>query len=142
MRGLSTVPRIQATRVSCEKRRFSYKARRLRAPFGRGLTVVTGSRSLSSGIEQTGPYVIRLKVRQMLHDLFCRQPAGEQFESRTRMRIPRMQGLPPHLPGSIVMRSRSSIFFHHTAFVSDGVRAPGPELKGSYTPAPVVRDVL
>src|SRR5207247_8118745 len=52
--------------------------------------------------------VIRLKVTKVPKDFLVRHPSASIPRiSVTRMRIPRMHGRPPHLPGSTVMRLRS-----------------------------------
>jgi hypothetical protein len=63
---------------------------------------------LAGGIRQRRLDVIGLKIGKVLK-IFCSVTPSANIPSTsvTRTRKPRMQGRPPHLPGSIVMRSNS-----------------------------------
>ena len=59
-----------------------------------------------SSISERSTDILESKFRKLLNHLLIGHPGGQPRTSPTEMRMPRMQGRPPRLPGSMVISSR------------------------------------
>ncbi len=93
---------------------------------------------LTTCVLQAGLNVFCLKVRELLQYLRRGEAVRQEVQDvNTRMRMPLMQGRPPHCSGSIVMRFMRQVYSMTSAFAPAKLRhvGSGPPLR----PAPRTR---